>query len=161
MDDWKPTPRETVKGIRWIIGIGLASFILVLLLASMSIFGWGFFQRATADFRGETKALEQIKANPNSRISAYEHFFNLCASIQGHEDAIRALQAELDGNPQEDRREQIQGAITANQTQRDRKIRQYNSDASKDFTTGQFRDADLPNELDINAKETTCSASES
>ncbi len=57
MDDWKPTPRETVKGIRWIIGIGLASFILVLLLASMSIFGWGFSQRATADCRGETKAV--------------------------------------------------------------------------------------------------------
>lgn len=130
--------------------------IVAMIFGSMWIFGWGFFQRATADFRGETAALEQIKANPNSRISAYEHFFDLCASIQGHEDTIRALQTELDGEPSESRAEQIRGAITANQAARDGKIRDYNSDAAQDFTVGQFRDADLPERLNVDKEVTEC-----
>lgn len=139
--------------------IGLWAFALVVLMVfgSMWIFGWGFFQRATADFRGETAALEQIKADPDSRISAYEHFFSLCASIQGHEETIKALQRELDeGHASESRAEQIRGAITANRSQRDSKIREYNVDAARGFTIGQFRDADLPSRLDIEAEETEC-----
>lgn len=139
-----------------VIGIGAATLILIMVLASMWIFGWGFFQRATADFRGETAALEQIKANPNSRISAYEHFFQLCASIQGHETTIQALEAELETEPSDSRVEQIQGAITANRSQRDAKIQQYNLDAAKDYTVGQFRDADLPPRLNLNSEETVC-----
>lgn len=146
-------------GFRWsgkVITAFAGVLIMIMILSSMWIFGWGFFQRATADFRGETAALEQIKADPNSRISAYEHFFNLCASVQGHEDTIRALQAELDGEPSESRAEQIRGAITANQAARDGKIRDYNSDAAQDFTVGQFRDADLPERLDVDKEVTEC-----
>lgn len=135
-----------------------AIIVVIMVFGSMWMFGWGFFQRATADFRGETAALEQIKADPNSRISAYEHFFGLCASVQGHEDTIRALQTELDGQPSESRAEQIRGAITANQAQRDGKIRQYNNDAAKDFTVGQFRDADLPERLDVDKEVTECAS---
>lgn len=137
--------------------LGWAMLLIVLMVfGSMWIFGWGFFQRATADFRGETAALEQIKADPNSRISAYEHFFGLCTAIQGHEDTIRALRTELDGNPSDSRAEQIRGAITANQAARDTKIRQYNNNAAKDFTVGQFRDADLPERLDVDEEVTEC-----
>lgn len=124
----------------------------------MAVFGVGWFQRSTADFRGETAALEEILADPDRRISAYEHFFSLCASIQGHEDTIRALRVELDSGPSDSRAEQIRGAITANQAARDGKIREYNQDAARDYTAGQFRDADLPDRLDTNTEETTCAS---
>lgn len=144
------------RGALAVIAGGAVALTVVILFASMYIFGWGMFQRATADFRGETAALEDILADPDRRISAYEHFFDLCASIQGHEDTIRALETELAGDPSDKRREQIQGAITVNQAARDGKIREYNSDASQSYTVGQFRDANLPDQLDINTEETTC-----
>lgn len=146
------------RGTRWTIGTAAVALVVALAIAAMAVFGVGWFQRGTADFRGETAALEQIKANADNRISAYEYFFDLCASIQGHEDTIRALEAELAGDPSEDRAEQIRGAITANRSQRDGKIRQYNSEASKDYTSAQFKDADLPDQLDTDAEETTCAA---
>ena len=154
-----PSAKQVATGARWFIATLVLALLAAVVIGSMAIFGWGWFQRSTADFRGETAALEQIKADPDSRISAYEHFFNLCASIQGHEDAIRALQAELDGGPSESRAEQIRGAITANQAKRDGKIRQYNADASKDYTVGQFRDANLPHQISTDSEETTCTAS--
>lgn len=152
----RPSARQVATGTRWVIGGAALVLVVALVIGGMAVFGVGWFQRSTADFRGETAALEQIKADADNRISAYEYFFDLCASVQGHEDTIRALEAELAGDPSEDRAEQIQGAITANRAQRDAKIRQYNSEASKDYTTGQFRDADLPAELSIDAEETTC-----
>lgn len=155
----RPSARQIATGTWWVIGGAAVALTVAILVGSMAIFGWGMFQRSTADFRGETAALEQIKANADNRISAYEYFFDLCASIQGHEDTIRALRTELDGDPSQSRAEQIQGAITANQAQRDGKIRQYNSEASKDYTSGQFRDADLPAELHVDNKETACTAS--
>lgn len=148
------------KGALAAIVLGAVAITVTLVIATMAVFGVGWFQRSTAEFRGETAALEDILADPDRRISAYEHFFDLCASIQGHEDTIRALETELAGDPSDSRREQIQGAITANQAQRDGKIRQYNTDAAQDYTVGQFRGADLPDRLDTNDKETTC-ASES
>lgn len=156
----RPSARQIATGTRWLIGGAALAIVVALVIGGMAVFGVGWFQRSTADFRGETAALEQIKANADNRISAYEYFFDLCASIQGHEDTIRNLRTELDGDPSEKRREQIHGAITVNQSQRDGKIRQYNSEASKDYTAAQFKDADLPDRLDINTKETTC-ASES
>lgn len=157
MDDFeRPSAREIATGTRWVIGGAALAIVVAIVVAAMAVFGFGWFQRGTADFRGETAALEDILADPNRRISAYEHFFNLCASIQGHEDTIRALEAELETGPSGSRVEQIQGAITANRAQRDGKIRQYNSDASMSYTVGQFRDANLPNQLDINTEETVC-----
>lgn len=152
--------REAGRSIPKIIGMWCVVVGLVIVLAGIAVYGFGWFQRSTADFRGETAALEDILADPNTRITAYNHFFNLCQSVQSHETTIKALEAELEGGASDSREEQIRGAITANKSQRDSKINQYNSDARRDYTIGQFRDADLPSELDINAEETTC-ASES
>lgn len=152
----RPSARQIATGTRWVIGGAALALVLVIAIGTMWVFGFGWFQRSTADFRGETAALEDILADPDRRISAYEHFFDLCASIQGHEDTNRALRTELEGDPSESRAEQIQGAITANQAQRDGKIRQYNVDAAASYTVGQFRDANLPDQLSIETEETTC-----
>lgn len=155
----RPSARAIATGTKWVIGGAALVLVVTLTIAAMAIFGVGWFQRSTADFRGETAALEDILADPNRRISAYEHFFDLCASVQGHEVTIRALEVELEDPATTDKRaEQIRGAVTANQAARDSKILEYNVDASRDYTIGQFRDADLPHKLDINEEETTCTA---
>lgn len=123
-----------------------------------AILGIGYLQRGTADFRGETAALEQIYADPNSRLTAYDYFFRACASVQSFESTINALEQELETDPSDSRVEQIQGAITANRSARASAIHDYNAKASQDYTVGQFRDSNLPHQLDENEEQTQCVA---
>lgn len=158
-DDFeKPSARQVARGARWLIGGLIAAFLLATLVGSMSIFGWGFFQRATADFRGETAALEQVKADPAHRISAREYFFSTCASVQGFEDTIRLIEEQLlSANLDDERRGKLEGALLANRTERQRLVREYNERANN-FTFEQFRDADLPEKIDPDGTNTMCSA---
>ncbi len=41
----------------------LGVLVLAIVIGSMWIFGWGLFQRSTANFRGETEQIEKTKAN--------------------------------------------------------------------------------------------------
>ncbi len=147
----------TAVGKVFVGGILLLGTIIVF--ASMWVFGWGFFQRSTADFRGETEAIERVQGDGDYRNAAYNAFFDRCASIQSFEDRIRILEDELTGNPTEQRRTEIQSALGAIKAQRAEEVRSYNADAAKDFTAGQFRDADLPHEIDIEGNDTTCATS--
>lgn len=156
-DDEVNIARTVARGSRWVIGGGIVTLLLVIVLASMWIFGWGFFQRATADFRGETAALEQIKADPAHRISARAYFYQTCSDVQAQEDRLKLLQDELDGGVSESRKEQIHGAMTAISSKRSDLIRTYNTKA-QNFTYEQFRDADLPEYIDVASERTRCVA---
>jgi hypothetical protein len=102
---------------------------------------------ATADVRGNVAANEAIKADPQFRIEAYERFFNACASIQALEAQLVAQTAELEAKPTEKRRLQIATNITALTGARGEAVAQYNADARKSYTAGQFRSSDLPFQL--------------
>jgi hypothetical protein len=52
--------------------------------------------------------------------------------------------------------EQIHVDITANKIAREESINQYNADARKEKTIGQFRSVNLPTELNSYGKETQC-----
>jgi hypothetical protein len=113
----------------------------------------------TAEPRGALEAREQIKGQGEFRVAAYDHFFSLCVAVQEDEGTIAALQQELDTKPSAGRVEQINASIAALRANRTRSIRQYNADAQRDYTVGQFRDADLPASLNPNEEETTCAYS--
>lgn len=136
---------------------GIAALVVLLILASMAIFGWGFLAQATADFRGETSKKEQVEASGQYRIAAYDSFFNLCASVQAQEDAIANQLAERE-TAAPTRQAQIDANVTASRNVRASLIRQYNADAAKSYTAGQFRDSNLPYQLDTNTEETSCAA---
>lgn len=138
--------------------IGAAALVLIvmLLVGSMYVFGWGFFKRATADFRGETAQTEQVYADPNFRISAYERFYDLCASIQSKEDNLENLNDELAASPTADREAQLRATITAVKNARNESIRKYNADARKEDTRGAFLASDLPYQIDPEEEKTTC-----
>lgn len=140
------------------IALAAVVLVVVLIIGAMYLFGFGLFQRGTADFRGGTEQIEKTKGSGDYRIASYDHFFNLCASVQSKEATIDALEKELSRkpDPSESRTEQIYAAITANEAIRAETINQYNVDAKKEATVGQFRASNLPYELNANAKETQC-----
>lgn len=109
----------------------------------------------TADVRGRIAANEQIKSGSN-RIAQYDRFFNICASVQALELARDQHRFELAATSNETRREQIRQNINAVNSLRARAITTYNADARKNYTSGQFRDSDLPYEIDLESEYTKC-----
>lgn len=125
--------------------------LFVLALLSLAGLAWRYY---TAEVRGKVDAQVQIESAP-SRITRYEHYFDLCAAVQGYEGALtaqRALLSSADGKEAERVRANIAGIAA----QRARAIAQYNADASKSYTSARFLGASLPRSLDVNAEFTTC-----
>jgi hypothetical protein len=137
-----------------------AAILGVLGVVIVGILIWGFatgFQYATADVRGSVAQRELVRADGNFRVQAYDHFFDLCTSIQGDEARLKALKTQRDvpdNSPADVNR--INATLPAIQATRDAKIAQYNNDAQKVGTIGPFRSAHLPEHLNINDEETTC-----
>lgn len=144
------------------LGTIVISFVVLLVMVivgAMWIFGFGLFQRSTADFRGETAEREQVFADANYRIASYDKFFDICASVQSKEDQISNLEMELDlTTPSASREERIYSSITALRNSRAELIRGYNADASKTDTRANFLASNLPFNLNTNTEETTCAA---
>jgi hypothetical protein len=150
--------REGARFARWAVILGAMAIVVALVLSAMAVFGFGFFQRGTAEFRGKTGQIERTRANPAFRIASYDSFYNACAAVQSDEATISALKEELTTHPSPARVEQIQASLTALRAGRAEKINNYNADARKTATAGQFRASDLPYQLDRNAEETSCQA---
>ncbi len=128
-----------------IIGITVGSIVGILMVMAMVwglAFGWGWI---TAGPTGQLEARQDILSGDN-RIAAYNHFHNLCASIQGNEGQIDELESTLE-TISDDSRDRILVSIAGVRGARHQAIAQYNADASKDYTIGQFRDLDLPYKL--------------
>lgn len=149
---------ETLKGAGLALWAGVLALAVVLALVAMAVFGFGFFSQKSANFRGETSKRNQVEGNGSFRIAAYDSFYNQCAGIQSTEATIAALKAELLTKPSADRVQQINAFITANVANRNGAIAQYNADARKSYTAGQFRSSDLPFQLDATQETTTCHA---
>lgn len=140
------------------IVITVSVLIAVAAIFLVAVYGFGFLQRETADFRGETGQIEQTKANSNYRISAYDQFYDKCASVQSIESKINNMEEELEGTEETQRKTVLNTSITASKNKRAELITSYNADARKEATRGQFKASDLPYELNENEEATTCEA---
>lgn len=138
--------------------ITLTVGVLILIISTIlvSVYGGGFLQRMTADFRGETSQIEQTQADADYRISAYDQFYNKCAGVQSLESKIENLTEELEAAEDEKRKSVLNTSITASKNKRAEMINDYNADARKEATRGQFRASDLPYELSEEEEETSC-----
>jgi len=125
---------------------GCLAFVTVI-LAVVVVFGvaWASFgiDVATAGIVGRGKAHIQLQSAPY-RIQAYDHFHDSCASIQGLEYQLDAQFLQLKQTTDQVDRSKIQTQITGIQGLRSQAIAQYNQDAQKSYTLGQFRDSNLP-----------------
>lgn len=131
------------------VGVGILAFIGVVAVVLGLMFMSGSLQKLTANWRGGVQATEQTQADGDYRIANYDHFFDLCASIQTDEARIQNLEETATDSVKD------QTTITAVKNSRAGKINQYNADAAKEATAGQFRDSGLPYELYME-RETTC-----
>lgn len=98
---------------------------------------------------GKGEARKTINSG-DFRITAYNRFFDLCASVQGLEgqlDAQKALLPDTTG----DTRDRILTNIAGIEGARAQAIAQYDADARKDYTIGQFRSNNLPYQLPVGA----------
>lgn len=139
--------------------------VVISLLAGLSLiavfvalwFGGILFSNATADFRGNASVINKTRASGNYRIAQYDHFFDLCAAVQSTEGQITAQKGEIPfATPT--RKAQIYENVDALTASRFSLIAQYNADARKSYTAGQFRSSDLPFHLDSTQETTTCTA---
>lgn len=142
--------------LSWVVIIG--GFIVgIIAMMFIGVYGLGWFQKSTANFRGDVKVKESTRANGAYRIATYDHFFDLCSGVQSLEASVANEEAEMK-TASDARKAQLAATITAQYNRRAELINQYNADASKDYTQGQFRDSDLPYRLYLTVKETQCSA---
>jgi biopolymer transport protein ExbB/TolQ len=144
---------STLKGI----GIAVLAVVALIGLIIAGIYISGTISKKTANFRGDVGVKNKTLADPNYRIANYNHFFDLCASVQAREAAISNAKEE-EKHATQARQMQLEGVITANRNERAELIAQYNADASKSYTQAQFLSSDLPYRLDQNAEETQCTA---
>jgi hypothetical protein len=160
-DDVKYTLGDAVRHGSIALKAGVVAIVVVLILSVMWVFGWGFFSKTTAPWRGEAEKREQVEGNGAYRIAAYDHFHDLCAQVQSDEASIRNLRRELTSEPKpaDERVLQINASITALENNRAENINQYNADAAKKHTLGQFRSSGLPYRLSLSTKETSCTSS--
>ncbi len=159
LDDVRNISKATALAIAGLVAL----VIFGLLAASMFVFGFGFFAQKTANFRGETQKRNQVEGSGAFRAAAYNHFFDLCAGVQSNEASIRNLEDELHATPAPttERVSIIMPSLTALRNARAAGINQYNADAVKSYTVGQFRSRSLPYQLSLTAKETSCTTASS
>jgi len=127
-----------------VIGAVVAFLAFVATVWAIS-FAAGWF---TAGPNGKLAARKQILSGPN-RIVQYDQFFTLCVAAQTAESAISASRQALSLTKNEDDRTTILTNITANQVNRQEAVLEYNQNALKHYTNGQFRASNLPYQLPI------------
>lgn len=137
---------------------GIALIVIFLLVGLVGVYGFGWFTDATANRQGRTQQEQQVNGNGNYRIQAYDHFFNLCAQVQTDEASISNAEDELRTTTDPTRKATLPATILALKNNRAGDINQYNADAAKAGTLGQFRSSNLPYQLDITQEHTTCVA---
>lgn len=134
----------------------LVAFIATIAAIAAITFG---IRWAVAGPNGKLAAREQINSG-SYRIAAYDHFFNLCAAIQTLESSIDAQTEELKTATGDDVG-RVNANIAALKSARAGAIFDYNADAQKSYTLGQFRSSHLPYRLSTESyKEvpTSCTA---
>lgn len=149
--------RDTARFSGKVILAWIAAVVFVLLMAFIVMIATGVFKKETADFRGDVKATEQVQADGRYRIQAYDKFFNDCASIQSKTQQIKQAEEDLalaSGDPAAER--DARTTLRALRNQRTEAINQYNIDARKAGTLGQFRDSALPYSISADAETVSC-----
>ncbi len=138
-----------------ILGVGIGVWVAIVALGLIITFTVLGVQWITADAKGATAARTRI-LSAETRITAYNHFFDACSGIQGLEGTIASQEEVLEDAETPRERERIRTNIAGTKGLRLQAIAKYNTDAGKDYTIGQFRDLDLPHQLNPERNPTLC-----
>lgn len=125
------------------IGRIVAVILLAAFIIPVIVFG---VRWVTAPAKGALDAREQIQSG-DFRIQAYNHFFDACASIQTSEAAIDSTKIQIKDNTDPTDLNRLQTNLNGQTVARADAVNQYNADARKGYTQGQFRSASLPYQI--------------
>ena len=128
-------------GLGWVVAIAAALTLIAGVGWGIS-FAWGW---ATAAPNGKLQARRQIQSG-DYRIQAYNSFFDRCAAVQTSETAIDTTAAAL-ATAKGDDKSRLETNLQAQEINRAEAVNQYNADAAKSYTSGQFRASNLPYQL--------------
>lgn len=121
---------------------------LIIIICSVVVLTggiWGF-QYFTAPIRGKVEMQEQVQSGNNRRYT-YNHFHDMYAKIKSYTKKIETQKNLLETTKDSDHKQRIRQNIAGLKSQRSDLVEQYNSDARKVKTKGQFRDKDLPEKI--------------
>lgn len=149
--------RDASKTTLFVVVGGLLAALLLILFGFVGVYGNGWFTDHTANRSGKTQVKHQINGNGSYRIAAYDHFFDLCATVQTDKQVLTNTQNQLKMTTDEGTKLTLNADVLAQQNKLDTDVNQYNQDARKSATAGQFRASDLPSTLDTMGV-TTCTA---
>lgn len=141
--------RDIGRGAALVLAGLVAVVVVGLVLGLMSVYGVGWFSRTTADYRGKTGVINKTRGDSTYRIAAYDHFYDLDARIKALGVQVCEMKAGGGGLPAD----QVKTNVLALKNQRINLVEEYNADARKAGTLGQFRASDLPYQIDINQDE--------
>ncbi len=136
----------------------VAAVVALALVMLIGVFGFGWFQKETAGFRGDVRETERLVADPEYRIAIYDQFYELCTGVQSAEAGITAQTDELSRTTDPARRAQLESNLSALETQRASLINQYNNKSGAERTQGRYFPPELPSRLSIDTEETQCVA---
>ena len=128
---------------------GMALVVILVILGAIGTVGGLVWNYLLAGPQGAVAARQIIQADGNYRIQAYQHFFDLCQSVQTNDDQIASQYAVLNQYPKNDHsdRNRVLTNIAGLEAFRASNIREYNADATQSYTVGQFRSSALPYQL--------------
>lgn len=148
--------KEWIRGLSNGVLIFIGTLVALLVIGLVGVYGFGWFQRSTANFRGQTSAIEKTRANANFRIAAYNVFFDDCNGIKAIEAKIAIAEDAVEQFKGTDQHTTAIANLNALRSNRENLIADYNNKASRDFTEGQFRDSKLPYRIDSDQEKTVC-----
>lgn len=156
-DDW-PRKRDGFRLFGWSVAGTVAAVALVCLAVVLA----GVFTFAWAPWKGKIEERNQTVGSGTYRIASYEYYFDQCNTIKSDEQKIATYKAQLNVTPapSPDQVTRLNAAIMAQTNLWIEHVNEYNSNADKERTKGQFRDDGLPEHIDpnnlTNGIETNC-----
>lgn len=140
---------------RAIVVVAVGAALLVAVVWS-GIYVVGSMQRSTADYRGGTQKKERVEADGDYRIAQYDHFYELCSSIQAKNEQIENTKGQLKYTDDPDDEDKLNASVLALENSKEELVQEYNADAASNGTKGKYRASDLPYQIDPDDEEVQC-----
>lgn len=103
----------------------------------------------TAERRGTAEEVENVEADGDRRLAVREEFRQLCATVASQQEEIENDEEALeDPAIDEETKSRIRLGIVGKRNTMEQNAEEYNSKAADEWSRGQFRAADLPEEID-------------
>lgn len=144
---WKGVKKDTWRGTRLVIAVVA---VIVLLCGAASVAYWGFGV-GTSDVKGQGDATKNKNSGAN-RVFKQEEFNKRFQDILAADKNIDVAKAALDRDP---KNTVLQTNYTGTITYCNSAVGEYNS-LAREYNAREFRDADLPEQIDDTDPKTDC-----